>query len=70
MISLTATIVLGATLTACGLVDTGAATAAAGASQAEQIRQGKDVQARVRRQLDAAQQQSAEQRRSVEAESQ
>ena len=67
--SLTATIVLGATLTGCGLVDTGAATAAAGASQAEQVRQAKETEARVRKQLDAAYQQAADQRHAAEAES-
>ncbi len=67
---LSATIILGTTLTGCGLVDTGAATAAAGASQAEQVRQAKNTEAQVRKQLDAAYQQSADQRRAAEAESQ
>jgi hypothetical protein len=68
--SLTATIVVGATLTGCGLVDTGAATAASAASQVEQVRQAKETEARVKKQLDAAYQQAADQRHAAEAESQ
>jgi hypothetical protein len=66
---LTATIVFGA-LAGCGLAETGAAAATAGASQAEQARQAKDTEARVQKQLDAAYQQAADQRHAAEAESQ
>jgi len=62
-------LVLG-TLAGCGLAETGVAGAAAGASQAEQVRQGKETEARVQKQLDAAFQQAADQRKSAEADSQ
>jgi hypothetical protein len=67
---LATTIVLSATLTGCGLAETGVAGAAAGASQAEQVRQAKETEARVQKQLDAAYQQNAAQRQAAEAESQ
>ncbi len=66
---LATTLVLGA-LTGCGLVETGATAAAGGASQAEQVRQGKETEARVQKQLDAAYQQAADQRRAADNESQ
>jgi hypothetical protein len=65
-----AIIALSATLAGCGLAETGAVGAAAGSSQAEQVRQGKQTEARVQKQLDAAYQQAADQRRAAEAESQ
>jgi len=58
------------TLAGCGLAETGAAAAAGGVSKAEEIRQGKQTEARVQQQLDAAYQQAAEQRRAAEAASQ
>ena len=67
---LTATLVVGALLAGCGLAETGAAAAAGGASQAEQARQGKRTEAQVQKQLDAAYQQAADQRRAAETESQ
>jgi hypothetical protein len=67
---LATTIVLSATLTGCGLAETGVAGAAAGASQAEQVRQAKETEARVQKQLDAAYQQNAAQRQAADAESQ
>jgi hypothetical protein len=67
---LTATLVVGALLAGCGLAETGAAAAAGGASQAEQVRQGKRTEAQVQKQLDAAYQQAADQRRAAETESQ
>ena len=63
-------LILSATLAGCGLAETGVAGAAAGASQAEQVRQAKQTEARVQRQLDAAIQQDADRRRAAEAESQ
>jgi len=57
-------------LTACGVAETGAAAAAAGASKAEEARQGLQTEARVRAQLDAAAKQAADQRNSAEAASQ
>jgi len=70
VMSLAATLVCGALLTGCGLADTGLAAGAAGASQAEQVRQGKETEARVQKQLDAATQLDADRRRAAEAESQ
>jgi hypothetical protein len=63
-------LILSATLAGCGLAETGVAGAAAGASQAEQVRQAKQTEARVQKQLDAAAQQDAERRRAAEADSQ
>ncbi len=57
-------------LTGCGVADTGAAAAAAGASKAEEVRQGLQTEARVREQLDAASRQAADQRNAAEAASQ
>jgi|KBSSwiStaDraftv2_1062776.scaffolds.fasta_scaffold00788_5 hypothetical protein len=57
-------------LTACGVAETGAAAAAAGASKAEEARQGLQTEARVRAQLDAADKQAADQRNAAEAGSQ
>jgi hypothetical protein len=70
VMSLAATLVLGASLTGCGLAETGMAGATAGASQAEQVRQAKETEARVQKQLDAASQQDAQRRGAAEAESQ
>jgi hypothetical protein len=67
---LTTTIVLSATLAGCGLAETGVAGAAAGASQAEQVRQAKETEARVQKQLDAAVQQDADRLKAAEAGSQ
>jgi len=67
---LAAILAVGAMLGGCGLAETGAAAAAGGASQAEQVRQAKETEARVRKQLDAAYQQAADQRRAAETESQ
>ena len=67
---LTATALVGALLVGCGLAETGAAAAAGGVSQAEQVRQAKQTEARVQQQLDAAYQQAADQRRKAETESQ
>jgi hypothetical protein len=67
---LTTTIVLSATLAGCGLAETGVAGAAAGASQAEQVRQAKETEARVQKQLDAAVQQDADRQKAAEAGSQ
>ena len=57
-------------LTGCGVADTGAAVAAAGASKAEEARQGLKTEAQVRERLDAAAQQAARQRTDAEAASQ
>ena len=57
-------------LAGCGVAETGAAAAAAGASKAEELRQGLQTEARVREQLDAASRQAADQRSAAEAASQ
>lgn len=58
------------TLTGCGLAETGAAAAAGGASEAEQARHAKELEAKVQKQVDAAVQQDADRRRAADAESQ
>ena len=63
-------LILSTTLAGCGLAETGVAGATAGASQAEQVRQAKQTEARVQKQLDAATQLDAERRHAAEAESQ
>ena len=55
------------TLTGCGVAETGAGAAAEAASKAEEVRQGLAAEARVREQLDAANQKAAEQREAAEA---
>ena len=55
-------------LTGCGVAETGAAAAAAGASKAEEVRQGLQTEARVREQLDAAAKAAAEQRKAADSE--
>jgi hypothetical protein len=67
---LIATMIVSATLSGCGLAETGAVAAAGGASQVEQARQAKQTEARVQKQVDAAIQQDADRRRAAEAESQ
>jgi hypothetical protein len=57
-------------LTGCGVAETGAAAAAAGASKAEEVRQGLQTEARVREQLDAAAKHAADQRNAAETASQ
>ena len=66
---LTAAIAVGS-LTGCGLAETGAAAAAGGTSQVEQVHEAKNIEARVKQQLDADYQQAADQRRAAEAASQ
>src|SRR5262249_31147698 len=50
-----------------GVAETGAAAATAGASKAEEVRQGLQTEARVREQLDAAAHAAAEQRKAVDS---
>jgi hypothetical protein len=66
---LASTMVL-ATLTGCGLAETGAAAAAGGASEVEQARHAKEIEAQVKKQVDAAVQQDAQRRQAADAESQ
>ena len=54
-------------LTGCGVAETGAAAAAAGASKAEEARQGLQTEARIREQLDTATKQAADQHTAAEA---
>jgi hypothetical protein len=54
-------------LTGCGVAETGAAAAAAGASKAEEARQGLQTEARIREQLDMATKQAADQHTAAEA---
>jgi hypothetical protein len=67
---LTATLVLSATLTGCGLAETGMAGATGAASKAEEARQAKQTEARVQSQVDAAVQLNSDRRKNAEAESQ
>lgn len=67
---LTATMVLSATLSGCGLAGTSVVGATAGASQVEQARQAKETEARVQKQVDAAVQLDADRRKAAETESQ
>jgi hypothetical protein len=67
---LATTLVLGATLTGCGLAETGAASAAAGASQVQQAQEAKRTEERVKQQVDAAMQVDAARRSSADKESQ
>jgi hypothetical protein len=53
-------------LVGCGVVETGAAAAAGAASAAEEARQGKETEARLQHQLDAANRQAAEQRKAAD----
>ena len=54
-------------LTGCGVAETGAVAATVAASKAEEVRQARQTEARVREQLDAAARQAAEQRNAAEA---
>jgi hypothetical protein len=67
---LTATVVLGATLTGCGLAETGMASAAAGASQVQQAQEAKRTEDRVKQQVDAAMQVDTARRNSADKEAQ
>jgi predicted small lipoprotein YifL len=67
---LTATMVLSATLSGCGLAGTSVAGAAAGASEVEQARHAKETEARAQKQVDAAVQLDADRRKAAETESQ
>ena len=62
--------VLGASLTGCGLAETGMAGAAAGASQVQQAQEAKRTEERVKQQLDAAMQVDASRRNSADKEAQ
>jgi hypothetical protein len=64
---LTVILVVGVMLGGCGLAETGTAVAAGSASEAEQVRQAKQTEARVQKQLEAAYQQAADQRRAAES---
>lgn len=70
VVSVAVTLVCGTLLSGCGLAETGVAGAAAGASQVEQVRQAKQTEAQVQKQLDAASQLQADRRQAAEAESQ
>jgi hypothetical protein len=61
---------LSTALTGCGLAEVGVATAAGGASKAEELRQAKETEARLQQKIDAAYQQAAQQRNAGEAASQ
>ncbi len=67
---LTTILVLSATLTGCGLAETGVAGAAGAASKVEEARQAKQTEARVQQQVDAAVQLNSDRRKNAEAESQ
>ena len=54
-------------LAGCGLAEVGAAGATAATSKAEELRQAKQTEARVRQQIDAAYEQAAQQRKAAEA---
>jgi hypothetical protein len=54
----------------CGLADVGAAAATQGATAAEQIKQGKEAEAKVQRQIEEAQRTAADSRAQAEDQSQ
>ena len=54
-------------LAGCGLADVGAAGATAATSRAEEVEQAKQTEARIQQQIDAANQQAADQRKAAEA---
>jgi hypothetical protein len=70
LLVLTTTMVVAATLTGCGLAETGMAGATQGAAQVEQARQAKQTEAQVQQQVNAAVQQAASQRKNAESDSQ
>jgi hypothetical protein len=70
MTQLATILAVAATLSGCGLAETGAAAAAGGASQVQQAREAKQTEARVQKQLDAAYQQNAEHLHAAENEPQ
>jgi hypothetical protein len=70
IVPLATTIVLGASLTGCGLAETGMAGAAAGASQVQQAQEAKRTEERVKQQVDAAMQVDAARRNSADKEAQ
>ena len=57
-------------LTGCGLAETTAVAASDAKSAAEEAKQGKEMEAKVQRDIDAAQQAAADQRAKAEAETQ
>jgi len=67
-----ATVLLAAAvpIAGCGVAETGAAAAAGASAELEQARQARQTEARVRQQLDAAYQQSAERLKAADAASQ
>jgi hypothetical protein len=67
---LATTMVLGGSLTGCGLAETGMAGAAAGASQVQQAQEAKRTEERVKQQVDAAMQIDAARRNSADKEAQ
>ncbi len=54
-------------LVGCGLADVGAAGAAAAASKADEIKEGKKIEDRVQQQVEADYRRAAEQRKAAEA---
>ena len=67
---MTKSLILGAallSLTGCGLAEVGMAGGAAAASKEEELKQGRQTEARVQRQIDAAYSQAADQRKQAEA---
>jgi hypothetical protein len=58
---------LAALLAGCGLADVGASAATQGASAAEQVKQGKEIEAKVEKQVEDAQQAAREARDAAEA---
>jgi hypothetical protein len=63
--------ILAATLLGgCGLAETTAVTASQAASAAEQAKQGKELEAKVQRDIEAAQQAAADQRAAAEGQGQ
>ena len=56
--------------TGCGLAETTAVAASEAETAAEQVKQGKELEAKVQRDIDAAQQAAADARAKAEAESQ
>ena len=70
VVSCLALLAASAPLTGCGLAETGAAAATEGAAAAEQAKQGKELEAKVQRDVAASQKATADQLAAAEAASQ
>ena len=69
-VSCLAVFAAGASLLGCGLAETGAVAASEAASAAEQVKQGKELEAKVQRDIETAQKTAADQRAAAEEQNQ